>query len=138
MRILAVASIGALLLACSSGETSSSSSSSGTSGTSVSSSGSSGTSSGTSGGGTSGGGTSGGGTSGGAPTDPKRAICEAYADGTVTCCVPAAPVCGADRRDGWVDFCMKGYDSCPKAYDCLAKATCATRDTCPNFGSGCQ
>jgi hypothetical protein len=78
------------------------------------------------------------GTSGSTTDDPKKAICEAYADLVIACCNPPYPQCAEDKHQGWVDFCMKGYDSCKKGYECLAKATCATKASCPNFGTGCQ
>src|SRR5262245_42431748 len=71
-------------------------------------------------------------------TGGKQAICEAYAQLVIDCCDPPVPNCAPDKQQGWVDFCLQGYEGCPKAYDCLATATCATKDQCPNFGSGCQ
>ena len=65
------------------------------------------------------------------------AICEGYADYVVECC-DGLPNCTPDQWQGWVDFCMAGYDGCPNAYDCLAEASCERGDDCPNFGSGCQ
>lgn len=68
----------------------------------------------------------------------KEAVCEAYAQLAIDCCDPPVPNCAPDQYEGWKQFCMKGYEGCEAAYDCLAEATCATKDACPDFASACM